>query len=171
VRFAGEVKGGEAFSRRLPGGLVFRLKPGDFGWDVQIVPAGHPDHDLARLATGPNHGINELEIEGWHFRLSDNSGPNDVGPKNVNAPQEERKFFFYRDEAAYRKASPALDHVLWPRTDDERKQGNAVLDEIPTGNGTLTIQAMKLVHLQPGERAGFGWMRFKVELVYPPHTQ
>ena len=42
----------------------------------------------------PKHGIVPRGVDAWHFRNSDNSGPNTGGPKNVNAPGATRLTHF-----------------------------------------------------------------------------
>lgn len=42
----------------------------------------------------PGHGITANGVSAFHFRNSDNSGPNEVGPRNVNAPGALRKITY-----------------------------------------------------------------------------
>ena len=43
----------------------------------------------------PAHGISADVVAAFHFRNADNSGPNQVGPKNVNAPQAYRQLRYH----------------------------------------------------------------------------
>ena len=90
ITFTGTVKAGERFERQFEGGFIFKLNPSEFGWFVTVSEKGR-EEDLARL-TPPFHFVpNPRDIEGWHFRNEDNTGPNDGG---VNAPRKKREFIF-----------------------------------------------------------------------------
>ena len=87
----GQVTRGQIFSRATAGGWILRLVPVGEGWFLEIAMKGRETEDLSRL-TPPWHFVpNPREIEGWHFRNADNTGPNDG---SVNAPQELRAFVF-----------------------------------------------------------------------------
>ena len=48
------------------------------------------DQDFTKIilpVNQPVRGITSDSIAAYHFRNSDNSGPNEAGPKNVNAPR------------------------------------------------------------------------------------
>ncbi len=167
VRFSGEARAGQVFERPISRHLVFQLVPVTWGWEIRVIRMGRPEHDFATVATPPFRGINDLQIAGWHFRMADNSGPNGVGPANVNAPQEERKFSFVLDEAAFQAAHAALNRTVWPKTRDDQAAADREWQSIPAGSGRLSIESMTLSHLQPGERAAFEWMRFRVVLILP----
>ena len=100
--------------------------------------------------------MNPLRIEGWHSRSSDNSGPNEPGPKNVNAPQELREFYFVLNEADYRGASDALQILLWPYSYSKQQidAAEGAHAKVCKGRGKLMIRDLKLNALEPGERAG-----------------
>ena len=53
--------------------------------------------------------MNHKYIVGWHFRNFDNSGPNEVGPKNVNAPGKVREFYFVLNDTDYKKSGVAIN--------------------------------------------------------------
>src|SRR5918996_4079708 len=93
VRFSGEVLKGRSFERQIGANRFFRLVPEELGWSISVgSKAGR--ENFCSVVTPPYRGVNTLRIEGWHFRNSDNSGRNELGPKNVNAPQELREFYF-----------------------------------------------------------------------------
>ena len=86
ITFTGAVKAGERWEHQFGGQFIFALEPLEFGWFVTVYERGRKE-DLARL-TPPFHFVpNPREVEGWHFRNEDNTGPNDG---SVNAPQEEQ---------------------------------------------------------------------------------
>jgi hypothetical protein len=95
--------------------------------------------------TPPLHGPNPRWIEGWHFRNSNNTGPNDVGSSNVNAPGERRQFVF----------SPENERDLSPEFIDRARQ---------YGQGELTILEYDLSPVDPGRQAHLRSMRFEVSL-------
>ncbi len=66
-----------------------KVKNGVYGYTVRF--ATDPDFKNILLPVNqPARGITADGIAAFHFRNSDNSGPNEAGPKNVNAPQETR---------------------------------------------------------------------------------
>jgi hypothetical protein len=147
ARISGTVRATESFTAPFGPDFRFTLSPTPWGWFLSIRGRGGPE-DMARC-TPPFHFVpNPREIEGWHFRNADNTGPNDAGPKNVNAPQEVREFVF----------APALAAT---QADLASTCGERF------GRGVLRIEAFELSPLQPGERARFESLKFAVELWWP----
>ncbi len=107
IKFTGEAMKGQSFEKAIAPNLFFRLIPQELGWMI-FVGAGDTENNFCAVVTPPYRGINAIHIEGWHFRNSDNSGPNEPGRKNVNAPLELREFYFVLNEADYRSAFDAL---------------------------------------------------------------
>jgi hypothetical protein len=72
--------------------------------------------------------------------------------------------------ADYEKYKVALEKLLWPAglSDAEVDSIQTAVDQIPTGEGLLTIRAMSLDGLGPGETPWFEKMRFDVVLKLPP---
>ena len=152
----GKVKKGEAFERTFGPGLIFSLQPTPLGWTITVRERGR-DEDLSRL-TPPFHFVpNPRDLEGWHFRNADNTGLNEAGAKNVNAPGEEREFIFSPEvgrsiQGADAKAAP---------TEDEVEKVRAY------GRGLLKIIEYRLNNLEVGQQAGFEWIRFEVTIYWP----
>ncbi len=135
--------------------FAFVLRPGDHGWGIQIRDERGTE-DISRF-TPPWHFVpNPRHLEGWHFRNSDNTGPNETGPKNVNAPQERREFIF-SPEVGRTIAGP--DAMRKPTVEEVQRSGEF-------GRGVLTVVKYRLKNLEPGERAGFAWIKFRVELTW-----
>ena len=107
--------------------------------------------------------MNHKYIVGWHFRNFDNSGPNEVGPKNVNAPGKVREFYFVLNDTDYKKYSDALDKILYSYSYSKKEIEEARNVWVKTGKGKLTIKEMKLNNLVVGQRAGIDHMSFNVE--------
>lgn len=65
------------------------LKEGVFAYNIQFSE----DQNFLKIilpVNQPARGITADSIAAFHFRNSDNTGPNETGPKNVNAPQDVR---------------------------------------------------------------------------------
>jgi len=166
THIAGEIRRGMTFEAALGGGVAFRLVPVRHGWAIWVGDPGRPDDNYAAIATPPFHGINPLYVEGWHFRNSDNSGPNRAGAKNVNAPQETRDFRFVADRKSFLTARAALEAVLWPGASSVREIAAARRrwNDTASGCGRLKITAMTLGNLRVGEKAWIDRMAFTVDI-------
>lgn len=148
----GEVHHGGSFHGVTAGGWIVRLIPIEWGWAVEVAMKGREGEDLSRL-TPPWHFVpNPRHIEGWHFRNSDNTAPNDG---SVNAPLHLREFIF----------SPAVGRTLvyrgsaTPEADVERVRS--------VGRGWVSIESFELTPPGHGERAAFTWLRFTACLTWP----
>jgi hypothetical protein len=97
---------------------------------------------------------NPREIEGWHFRNSDNTGPNDG---SVNAPQEVREFIF----------SPRVGRDI--QGPDARVSASPEeVEEVRSfGRGWLLIESYALAAPRRGERAAFESLEFSACLTWP----
>ncbi len=113
--------------------------------------------NFAAVLTPPLYGVSARHLEGWHFRNRDNTGPNAVGDKNVNAPQTTRPFCFVLTPDAW---TPATDWLA------ARQAGQPPPAEFafPTATGVLTITDLVLGNLVMGETAWIERMAFDVTL-------
>jgi len=151
-RVEGEVLRGEGFSKATPSGWILKLVPVQKGWFLEIAMKGRETEDLSRL-TPPWHFVpNAREIEGWHFRNEDNTGPNEG---SVNAPQELRGFIF----------SPQVGRGI-------EYNGSATSSEDVTkvqafGRGWLHLDEFRLTPPRRGERASFERIKFSACLTWP----
>ena len=169
VTFIGEVLKARSFEKSIGTNLFFRLVPQELGWTIFVGSKANAANNFCSVVTPPYRGINALQIEGWHFRNSDNTGPNEAGLKNVSAPLELREFYFVLSEADYRSAMDALQVLLWPysyssQQIDRAERAHANLRK---GNGTLTIRDLQLNTLERGKQAGIDRAMFNVSLVFP----
>jgi hypothetical protein len=113
---------------------------------------GREREDLSRL-TPPWHFVpNPREIEGWHFRNCDNSGPNDG---TVNAPQELRDFIFSPE------VGRGIDYNGSATTAEDVERVQAF------GRGWLRITEYRLTPPSRGDRAAFEWFNFSACLTWP----
>jgi len=153
VELSGEVRAGEPWEAGFDGGLRFRLEPSSYGWWITVLD-DRGSEDLSRLTPPLHFSPNPREIEGWHFRNIDNTGPNEPGEKNVNAPGLERGFIF-SPEVGRSIAGPDSRQAL---TEEDIGQVGEF------GQGRLEILEFRLGDLEPGKQARFEWMRFRVTL-------
>lgn len=166
IEFGGDVSRGETFVRKLPGDLVFKLVPDRNGWTIWVGDPANPSESYSSVVTPPYHGINALTLTGFHFRNADNTGPNEPGPKNVNAPGRIRHFRTVLNRADYRTVRDALDVLLWPakRKPNEISKAQAAVDGVRKGDGVLRVLALDLGNLKAGERPWIDRMTFNVSL-------
>lgn len=171
VTIHGEGRRGEVFEHSIRPNLVFRLIPLEFGWLISVGDTVEPGNNFCAVVTPPYRGINPIYLEGWHFRNSDNSAPNDVGPKNVNAPGEEREFSFMLNAQDYQKAFDALQKLMssYSYSSQEVDSAGQTHEQLPRGNGKLTVKELRLNNLEVGKHAGIDSMKFDVELTFPLH--
>lgn len=149
----GEVKAGEEFSHQFGSMYQLRLLPQPLGWLLSITEDSRLE-DLSRL-TPPWHGSpNPRELEGWHLRNSENTGPNEPGAKNINAPGLEREFIF----------SPEVGRTIDGPNRTAKPTTAEVAKITAFGKGTLSILDYRLTSLEPYRQAGFEWLKFKVDL-------
>lgn len=171
--FHGEVAGGDTVVHRFEHkghAFEFRLLPTRDGWIIWIGDPVNRDRNFVAAATPPFRGaVNPAVIQGWHFRNSDNTGPNEPGPKNVNAPQKRRNFAFVLNSEDFVRARQTLDVLLWPndRPPEELTAAEAAFARIPKARGTMQITALELSNLVKGERASIDRMAFSVTIDWP----
>ena len=177
-RFSGQLSRGESFTHKLPNGLYFKLIPDAYGWIISITPSAEDGANFAGAVTRPYRGPNALFIEGWHFRNSDNTAVNDG---TVNAPQEQRGFFYLTNDADYQIAHIALaciinalcDEIIdaLPRPPNEQETRRLASDvafemhqSIPTATGRLIMTDLQLGNLTKDEYAWIERMSFDVAI-------
>jgi len=170
ITFSGEVTKDQRFEKQIIENLYFCLIPQELGWAVFIGNKADTENNFAGVVTPPYHGINPLSIEGWHFRNADNSGPNEAGEKNINAPQELRQFNFVLNGRDYQQAFDCLQKILWPYSysPEEVAKAEVLQQSIRMAEGSLTIKEMELNNLVITQQAGMDYMKFDVELHLPP---
>jgi hypothetical protein len=168
IRFKGTVRRGQPFRHTVTNGLIFGLDPTVEGapcqgWEIWIGPSEQMKTYALIATTARRHGLIETDICGSDFRNSDNSGPNSLGPKNVNRPQEIRQFRFVATQGDYevlRRANEALD-----RNTMTGKQVSAEISEHGrVRKGRLNITGLSLGNLHVGSQPAIERMDFTVEL-------
>ncbi len=145
----GTVTAGQRFVKSFGPSFHFELNPSAHGWRIDLREGGDPRS--LTVFTPPLHFVpNPCDLEGWHLRNEDNTGPNDTGPKNVNAPGLERGFSFL----PAREITPGIEENV------RRAQ--------EFGKGRLEILEHELKDLAAGQRASFARMAFRVVMEWPP---
>lgn len=148
----GEAIRGVPFTATTPGGWIVRLDPVSEGWFLRVTVKSREEEDLSRL-TPPWHFVpNAREIEGWHFRNAENTGPNEG---SVNAPQETRNFIF----------SPEVGRGVEYNGSATRAEDVARVESF--GRGWLFIESYVLTPPRQGERAAFESLKFSACLTWP----
>jgi hypothetical protein len=142
--FEGDVAAGRRYEHALGKDLTFVLAPSRDGWNIQVT--GQNGADLAVLTPPLALDTNPRRIAGWHFRNADNTGPN---KGDVNAPQDNRVFFFSPD-------APALlaEH-------GRNVPPQAVEAASRFGQGRVTVLDYGLADLAAGERARMVYLKFR----------
>lgn len=149
VEFSGNVVADQSYHKHLSKNYAFGLQPLSDGWFVEVFYLGRQV-----LITVPFYpDARPYDIEGWHFRNSDNTGPNELGPKNVNAEQRKR-FLMY---------SPQCWSGGQPRCSSEH--------DLSVFKGTIscftvTVESMELGNLVPKMKANIKRMSFTVRFAY-----
>lgn len=181
LRFTGEVQRGHSFEKDIGKGLVFRLAPDDAGWDIEVGPPGSTD-DYTDCANMPAHGITNRQIQGWHFRTDDNTGPRKPDDFVTPGIGEAREFEFVLtavdestscddlDKALAAFAEAAGDTVRSPIHDENNRERPNASARFPTpaeGTGSMTITSMTLGNLVPGQQAWIESMKFEVSISLP----
>ena len=164
--FSGTVSRHEDFQHELPGGLVFTLEfisYGPEGWAIRIFDPAFPSDNFCAVVTPPYRGINALQIYAWHFFNEDGTEPNNG---SVNAPGEERRFYFVTEKASYDTAFESLSAMLWPESPEAQEAAAALHDGIHRESGILTITEL-VAGESSGDSAYIDSMGFDVELFIP----
>lgn len=169
IHFEGIVIRGQSYQQSINKTLNFKLTPTQYGWEIWVGSKTDNEANYCNIATPPFHGINAICIDGWHFRNSDNSANNEVGDKNVPAPQEDREFAFVLNKKDYKYVSKLLDKILYPQNISDKEQDDAT-DEFFSyrkGRGLLHIKDLELGNLILDQQAWIEKMEFIVDVEIP----
>jgi hypothetical protein len=152
INFTGSLKAGQRFERPFGGRFTFTLEPIQYGWEISVHEKGRKD-DLAGL-TLPLHGPNPTDIEGWHFRNDDNTGPSTMNSSVFS--QDDREFIF----------SPEVGKTInAPESTNDISEDD--IDRIEAfGQGELRITRLKLSPPLPGHTANIRQMDFNCQLTW-----
>jgi hypothetical protein len=164
--FSGAVSRFEDFQCELPGGILFTVEFIDYGpegWVVRIFDPAFPSDNFCSVVTPPYRGINALQIYAWHFFNEEATGYNDG---SVNAPGEERRFYFVTDKPGFDIAFESLSGMLWPESPEAQEAAVTVHDGVHRECGILTV-----TELVPGgtweDSVWIDSMEFDVDLFVP----
>lgn len=146
-----EIAGDRSFYKTLDNGWVFALLRTEQGWSLRLFD-GAPIGDSVDLTslTPPLRGApNPRDIFGWHFRNTDNTGPN---TGEVNAPQALRVFVI----------SPGLQGTAGLRASDGQETPGP-----DDGIGWLKVIDFGLANPVPGVPASMNYLKFDACLTWP----
>lgn len=126
---------------------AFVLMPFEFGWKIGMLDG---DGLEIPVFAEPRHPVetNPLSVAGWHFRNSENTGPN---TGDVNAPQHERRFTFGTMATDLANAGSSSPNTA---------------SRVLGGLGILTIDDLALTPPDVGQRAGLTGLSFTVCLIW-----
>jgi len=154
--FEGRVRGGEAYSRLLGGGLVFHLRPQpkNQGWQIVISPEGS-QQDWAYPVNPPLRSANaQAMMTGWGEGVQARLGY----PHQVH---------FLLQKADYEQMSRRVSDALWPYSaKDPEHATEAYLDELArVHTGTVEVTAIDYDRSEPPDSVE--WMRFRAVVTVP----
>lgn len=162
IRLHGEVQRSEKFEQEIGRGLVFRLVPDEYGWNIEVGPKDGTDNYLD-CVNGPLHGITPYQIEGWLFRNDDNTANRKPSELMTPGIGEKREFQFVLTAADEEKSCADLNKMEYIY--DEKAPGHIAatshFGELAGGDGSVTITSMSLGNLKPGAQAWIESMRFE----------
>lgn len=156
----GQIAYSEKYSEPFGPGFLFELNSIDHGWYISIKDERKTE-DISRFTT-PWYGPNPRYIEGWHFRNSDNTGPNELGEKNVNAPGILRKRIIFSPEVGRSIGGPTA--IAKPTLQELQRIASF-------GRVKLKILNYKLGNLVPNKGARIELMKFSVDISWPMQYQ
>ena len=162
VRLHGEVHRSEKFEREIGRGLVFRLVPDEYGWNIEVGPKDGTDNYMD-CVNGPLHGITPYQIEGWLFRNDDNTANRKPSELMTPGIGEKREFQFALTAGDQGRSCADLDKMehIYDEKDPKRRAAMNRFGEYAGGNGSVTITSMTLGDLTPGTQAWIESMRFE----------
>jgi hypothetical protein len=171
VHITGEVHRGEKFEHDITHGLVLRLAPTDTGWDIEVgprVPSNDGTDDYTDCVNEPLHGITPRQIQGWHFRTDDNAAPRPPADFLTPGIGGKREFEFVLTAVDQSKSCADVDQIEHTpnQTDAQRNASTARFGALARGSGTLTITAMTLGNLQPGQQAWIDNLQFEASFTF-----
>lgn len=167
VHLEGQLKAGDVFERAIERELVFQLNPNHgpeiSGWTIKIHPkieTQGTDAEFISVVTPPYRSSNA--------RYLDNSYG--ISAKEAVA-WTPRTFYFVLDKEGHKRASDALNKVLWPYnySEGEVHAAGKALDDLPKGEGELRILDSKILEGRNEKDLGkIEWIKFAVDLKFPP---
>ena len=171
LRLHGEVQRAGKFEEEIGHGLVFRLAPSEFGWDIEVGPKGSTDNYMD-CVNEPLHGITPFQIEGWLFRNDDNTATRKASEMLTPGIGEKREFQFVLTAADEAKSCADLEKMEYnyDGKSPERTAAAKRFGELAGGDGSVTITHMTLGNLKLGAQAWIESMRFEATFSFRTAT-
>jgi hypothetical protein len=171
IRLHGEVHRSEKFEQEIGRGLVFRLAPSEFGWNIEVGPKDGTDNYMD-CVNGPLHGITPYQIEGWLFRNDDNTANRKSSELLTPGIGEKHEFQFVLTAGDQAKSCADLDKMehVYDEKDPHRVAATSHFGVLAGGNGSVTITSITLGNLKPGVQAWIESMRFEATFSFRTAT-
>jgi hypothetical protein len=171
LRLHGEVHRTEKFEKEIGRRLVFRLAPGEFGWDIEVGPKDSADNFMD-CVNEPLHGITPFQIEGWLFRNDDNTAPRKASEMLTPGIGEKREFKFVLTAADEAKSCADVEKMEYnyDEKDPEHMAATKRFGMYAGGDGSVTITSMTLGNLKPGVQAWIESMQFEATFSFRTAT-
>jgi len=154
--FEARIRGGEAYSRSLGGGLVFHLRPEEKnqGWQIVVSPEGS-QQDWAYPVNPPLRSANaQAMMTGWG-----------EGVRARLSYSHQVRFLVHK--ADYERMSQLVSDALWPYSaKDPEHATEAYFDELARVQ-TGTVEVTALDYDRDGPPESVQWMRFRAVVVTP----
>ena len=161
-RVSGSVKYGETFVRSIRPTMDLVLLPeGDLGWTLKIGSSGGGDRktygDHIYPVSPPYRFFNPRYI-GAIYGFS--------ATQALEMRERPFNFVMQRDLSA---AQEAIQHVLWPKSENDELRALQTLSRMPLGHGVLTLldgrKAVRRINGEPFEI--LEQVAFRVDLCWP----
>jgi hypothetical protein len=166
VKFAGEVRGVDAFRHDIGHGLIFALASADGGWELRIEPTGAATPGCAEyswVVMPPYRGYNERYLYPSYGFLA-----TEIAKPGV------RDFRFVLTAEDCKRESEWVSRLLWSYsyTEQQVDEAQKKLGTSPVGKGTLRIIQSGVSpsgELIEGKDYGkIDWLKFEVTIAFPP---
>jgi len=158
VSIEGALRRGEAFRGEIGRNLVFRLDPGEMGWDVIVTDAADSPANFAGVVHLPLRFDYTLSVLAWQFAADAEF-----------APTKEREFEFVLHREDYDRVRKERELLLWPYsfTDAEVAKAQNPTFDVLCGRGRLVLSNVAAV--VPDEKPGghINSLSFRAEFTLP----
>jgi hypothetical protein len=164
LKFAGELKTGQAFRKTIGRGLMFELKPDDDGWTIEVQPEtarGESCRNFSTVIAIPLRGYtgNDLNVS--------------YGLSAAEAVDRPREVAFVLDAAACKLEFQRANILMWPQTytEPQVQEAQAKFGTSAGGKAVLRIVQSKVSSTgdltKEGKDLGkIEWIKFEVEVAF-----
>jgi hypothetical protein len=154
--FEARVRGGEAYSRLLGGGLVFHLQPqsGNQGWKIVVSPEGSQE-DWAYPVNPPLRSANaQAMMTGWGESVRARLGYS-------------HQVYFLLEKADYERMFQLVSDALWPYSAKDPEHATEAYFDALSHIRTGMVEVTALDYDRDGPPESVQWMRFRAVVTVP----